>query len=67
MNHIKDFNKCFENIDGYIKKESLLNDIKERMDMIQSQMEILKDNTMYSYALSKMYTLLEELRLTYSK
>lgn len=64
MNYIKDFDKCFENIDGHIKKETLLNDIKERMDMIQSQMEIVKDNPMYEYSLSNMYMLLEELRVT---
>lgn len=66
MSNIKDFDKYFENTDGYIKKETLLNDIKERMDIIQSQIEIVKDNPMYEYSLSNMYMLLEELRVTYS-
>lgn len=66
MSNIKDFDKYFENTDVYIKKETLLNDIKERMDIIQSQIEIVKDNPMYEYSLSNMYMLLEELRVTYS-
>lgn len=64
MKNIKRFDEDKSNV---INKDEFLEDIKERMDIIESQMEIVKDNKMYSYALSRMYTLLEELRYKYSK
>ena len=44
-----------------------LQDLNDRINTIEKQMEILKDNSMYEYALSKMYSLLIELRDTYDK
>jgi hypothetical protein len=44
-----------------------LQDLNDRINSIKKQMEILKDNKMYEYALSKMYSLLIELRDTYDK
>jgi len=44
-----------------------LQDLNNRINTIEKQMEILKDNKMYEYALSKMYSLLIELRDTNDK
>jgi len=44
-----------------------IQDLNDRIDLIEKQCEILKDNPQYLYALSQMQTLLIELRDTYDK
>ena len=44
-----------------------LKDLNNRIETIEGQMEILKENQAQSYALSKMYLLLIELRDTHRK
>ncbi len=63
MKHLNKFNEDKSN--DFIEKSVLLEDLEERQRLIKSHMESVKDNNMYSYALSKMYTLLEEIKLTY--
>jgi hypothetical protein len=72
-NRIKRFNENSElNISdvsdsNYTHVAIPLKDLNDRIDLIEKQMEILKDNKMYEYALSQMYSLLIELRDTYDK
>jgi hypothetical protein len=62
MKHLNKFNE--ENKD-FIEKSVLLEDLEERQRLIKSHMEVVKDNNMYSYALNRMYMLLEEIKITY--
>ena len=62
---MKYLNKFNEENKDFIEKSVLLEDLEERQRLIKSHMEIVKDNNMYSYALSRMYTLLEEIKITY--
>jgi hypothetical protein len=72
--HIQSFNEHQENLNisdvsdsNYTHVAIPLQDLNNRINTIEKQMEILKDNKMYEYALSKMYSLLIELRDTYDK
>jgi hypothetical protein len=72
--HIKSFNEHQENLNisdvsdsNYTHVAISLKDLNERINSIEKQMEILKDNKMYEYALSMMYSLLIELRDTNDK
>jgi hypothetical protein len=62
MKHLNRFNE--ENKD-FIEKSVLIEDLEERQRLIESHMEAVKDNNMYSYALGRMYMLLEEIKVTY--
>jgi hypothetical protein len=63
MKHLNKFNEDKNN--DFIEKSVLLEDLEERQRLIKSHMEAVKDNSMYSYALSRMYMLLEEIKITY--
>jgi hypothetical protein len=63
MKHLNKFNEDKNN--DFIEKSVLLEDLEERQRLIKSHMEAVKDNNMYSYALSRMYMLLEEIKITY--
>jgi hypothetical protein len=74
LKHIKRFNEAQENLNisdvsssNYTHVAIPLQDLNNRINTIEKQMEILKDNKMYEYALSKMYSFLIELRDTYDK
>lgn len=63
MKHLNKFNEDKNN--DFIEKSVLLEDLEERQRLIKSHMEAVKDNNMYSYALGRMYMLLEEIKITY--
>jgi len=65
MKHLKNFNENLNNNDDYIKKSDLIEDLEERQRLIESHMEIVKNNPMYEYALGRMYQLLEEVKSNY--
>jgi hypothetical protein len=62
VNESTKFNE--ENKD-FIEKSAIIEDLEERQRLIQSHMDAVKDNNMYSYALNRMYMLLEEIKITY--
>jgi hypothetical protein len=74
LKHIKRFNEAQENLNisdvsdsNYTHVAIPLQDLNDRINQLEEQCEILKDNKPYLYALSKMQTLLIELRDTYDK
>ena len=77
MKHLKtiqQLNEASENLNisdvsdsNYTHVAITLKDLNDRINSIEKQMEIFKDNKMYEYALSKMYSLLIELRDTNNK
>lgn len=63
MKYLNKFNEDKNN--DFIKKSDLIEDLEERQRLIESHMGIVKSNPMYEYALGRMYTLLEEIKVTY--